>query len=163
MNHKVYHLAYLTGILPIKKIKTQSALNNFDEFTMIDSSNLASFIGFTEYEVKELCKKYNMEFESIKNWYDGYRLEEYEIYNPKAVVSAMNKRKIKSYWSETGTYEAIVPLINMNFDGLKTAIIEMISGNSVEVDVTSFQNDMTSFVNKDDVLTYLITSWVFGL
>lgn len=153
---KFIHLAYLTGILPIKKIKTQSALNNFDEFTMIDSSNLASFIGFTEYEVKELCKKYNMEFESIKNWYDGYRLEEYEIYNPKAVVSAMNKRKIKSYWSETGTYEAIVPLINMNFDGLKTAIIEMISGNSVEVDVTSFQNDMTSFVNKDDVLTYLI-------
>ncbi len=153
---KFIHLAYLTGILPIKKIKTQSALNNFDEFTMIDSSNLASFIGFTEYEVKELCKKYNMEFETIKNWYDGYRLEEYEVYNPKAVVSAMNKRKIKSYWSETGTYEAIVPLINMNFDGLKTAIIEMISGNSVEVDVTSFQNDMTSFVNKDDVLTYLI-------
>ena len=153
---KFIHLAYLTGILPIKKIKTQSALNNFDEFTMIDSSNLASFIGFTEYEVKELCKKYNMEFESIKNWYDGYRLEEYEVYNPKAVVSAMNKRKIKSYWSETGTYEAIVPLINMNFDGLKTAIIEMISGNSVEVDVTSFQNDMTSFVNKDDILTYLI-------
>lgn len=63
---------------------------------MIDSSNLASFIGFTEYEVKELCKKYNMEFESIKNWYDGYRLEEYEIYNPKAVVSARTKEKLKA-------------------------------------------------------------------
>lgn len=153
---KFIHLAYLTGILPIKKIKTQSALNNFDEFTMIDSSNLAPFTGFTEHEVKELCKRYNMDFAQIKNWYDGYRLEEYEVYNPKAVVSAMNKRKIKSYWSETGTYEAIVPLINMNFDGLKTAIIEMLSGTSVEVDVTSFQNDITSFVNKDDVITYLI-------
>lgn len=153
---KYIHLAYLTGILPIKKIKTQSALNNFDEFTMIDASNLAPFIGFTEDEVKKLCKQYDMEFEHIKNWYDGYHLEEYEVYNPKAVVSAMNKRKVKSYWSETGTYEAIVPLINMDFDGLRTAIIEMLSGTSVEVDVTSFQNDMTSFVNKDDVLTYLI-------
>ena len=153
---KFIHLAYLTGILPIKKIKTQSALNNFDEFTMIDSSNFASFIGFTENEVRALCKQYNMDFAQIKNWYNGYRLEEYEVYNPKAVVSAMNKRKIKSYWSETGTYEAIVPLINMDFDGLKTAIIEMLSGDFVEVDVTSFQNDMTSFVNKDDVLTYLI-------
>lgn len=153
---KFIHLAYLTGILPIKKIKTQSALNNFDEFTMIDSSNLASYIGFTENEVRALCKQYNMDFTQIKNWYNGYRLEEYEVYNPKAVVSAMNKRKIKSYWSETGTYEAIVPLINMDFDGLKTAIIEMLSGDFVEVDVTSFQNDMTSFVNKDDVLTYLI-------
>ena len=153
---KFIHLAYLTGILPIKKIKTQSALNNFDEFTMIDSSNFASFIGFTEEEVKKLCIQYDMDFSQIKNWYDGYRLEGREVYNPKAVVSAMNKRKIKSYWSETGTYEAIVPLINMNFDGLKTAIIEMLSGASVEVDVTSFQNDMTSFVNKDDVFTYLI-------
>lgn len=153
---KFIHLAYLTGILPIKKIKTQSALNNFDEFTMIDASNLASFIGFTENEVKELCKQYNMDFEQIKNWYDGYHLEEYEVYNPKAVVSAMNKGKIKSYWSETGTYEAIVPLINMDFDGLRTSIIEMLSGSFVEVDVTSFQNDMTSFNNKDDILTYLI-------
>lgn len=68
----------------------------------------------------------------------------------------MTKGKFKSYWSETGTYEAIVPLINMNFDGLRTAIIEMLSGTSVELDIYSFQNDTVSFANKDDVLTYLV-------
>ena len=149
-------LAYITGILPIKKIRTESALNNFDEFTMMDASNMAPYIGFTQDEVKDLCRTYQVDFEKVKCWYDGYLLEEEQIYNPRAVVSVMTKKRFKSYWSETGTYEAIVPLINMNFDGLKTAIIEMLSGASVKVDVTSFQNDAVNFVNKDDVLTYLI-------
>lgn len=149
-------LAYLTGILPIKKIKTQSALNNFDEYTMVSSSQLAPYIGFTEEEVRELCKKYQKNFEEVKRWYDGYFLEEYYIYNPRAVVCLMTKGKYQSYWSKTGTYNAIVPLINMDFDGLKTDMIAMLSGASVEVDVSCYQNDMVHFTNKDDVLTCLI-------
>ena len=92
----------------------------------------------------------------MKRWYNGYLLNGQQVYNPKAVVESLIWNQFQSYWSETGTYEAIVPLINMNFDGLKTAIIEMLSGASVKVDVTSFQNDAVNFVNKDDVLTYLI-------
>mgnify|MGYP000349355514 CR=1 FL=1 len=153
---KYIQLAYLTGILPIKKIRTQSALNNFSEFTMLDASVLAPYIGFTEEEVKGLCAKYNQDYTKVKQWYDGYILEEYQVYNPKAVVSLMTRGKYKNYWSDTGTYEVVVPLINMDFDGLKTAIIEMISGTAVEVDVSSFQNDTISFANRDDVLTYLI-------
>ena len=68
----------------------------------------------------------------------------------------MTKGKFRSYWSETGSYEAIIPLINMNFDGLKTAIIEMLSGASVPVNTVTFKNDTVSFKSKDDVLTYLI-------
>ncbi len=149
-------LAYLTGILPIKKIRTQSALNNFEEFTMLDAGVLAPYVGFTETEVKSLCTQYGREFEKVKRWYDGYELEDEQVYNPKAVVSVMTRGKYKSYWSETGTYESIVPLINMDFDGLKAAIIEMLSGGYVKVNVNSFQNDMVSFASKDDVLTYLI-------
>ena len=153
---KYIHLAYLTGILPIKKVQTQSALNNFAEFTMLDAKIFAKYIGFTEEEVKSLCNQYGRDFTEVKRWYNGYLLYNYQVYNPKAVVESLRWNQYKSYWSQTGTYEAIVPLINMNFDGLKTAIIEMLSGASVEVDVSSFQNDMTSFSNKDDVLTYLI-------
>ncbi|MGN0293384.1 MAG: AAA family ATPase [Lachnospiraceae bacterium] len=154
---KYIQLAYLTGILPIKKIRTQSALNNFDEFTMIDAGILAPYTGFTEAEVQELCNRYGRDFEQVKRWYDGYVLEGYQVYNPFAVVKLMTKGGgFKSYWSETGTYEAIVPLINRNFDGLKTSIIEMLSGASVKIQVKYFQNDTVSFKNKDDVLTYLI-------
>lgn len=153
---KYIHLAYLTGILPIKKIKTQSALNNFNEFTMLDARIFAEYVGFTQEEVKELCKQYNRDFDAVKQWYDGYLLEDCQIYNPRAVVQVMLWNKYQSYWSQTGTYDAIVPLINMDYDGLKTAIIEMLSGASVEVDISSFQNDIVNFKNKDDILTYLI-------
>lgn len=153
---KYIHLAYLTGILPIKKIRTQSALNNFSEFTMLDAKVFAKYTGFTEEEVQALCRTYNSDFEKVKRWYDGYLLEEYQVYNPKAVVEVMTWNKYQSYWSETGTYESIVPMINMNFDGLKTAMIELLAGGSVKVDTSTFQNDMINFSDKDDVLTYLI-------
>lgn len=153
---KYLSLAYLTGILPIKRLRTQSALNNFDEFTMLAAGPLAPYVGFTEEEVKELCDRYHREFAEVQHWYDGYILNGHHIYNPKAVVSVMLQGEFQSYWSQTGTYEMIVPLINMDFDGLRTAIIEMLSGASVEVEVQSFQNDMVSFAGKDDVLTLLI-------
>lgn len=149
-------LAYLTGILPIKKVKTQSALNNFDEFTMLDARVFAPYIGFTEDEVQWLCKKYNRDFDEVKRWYDGYLLEGCQVYNPKAVVGVMTWNKFQSYWSQTGTYESIVPLINMDFDGLKNAVITMLSGGSVKVKTKSYQNDMITFKNKDDVLTAMI-------
>ena len=153
---KYVQLAYLTGILPIKKEKTQSAVNNLEEFTMLHSYELAPYIGFTENEVKMLCQKYDRDFEKVKKWYDGYLLENYEIYNPKAVVSVMLRGKFRSYWSETGSYEVIVPLINMNYDGLKNTIIEMLSGQNVKVNTLTFKNDPANIQSKDDVITYLI-------
>ncbi|WP_195284994.1 AAA family ATPase [Blautia wexlerae] len=153
---KYIQLAYLTGILPIKKEKTQSALNNFDEFTMLDAGVMAPYIGFTEAEVKDLCERYHRDFEKVKYWYDGYLLEDYQVYNPKAVVSVCVRGRFRSYWSETASYEAIVPFINMNYDGLKNAIIEILSGASIKVNTAAFKNDTVNIQSKDDVLTYLI-------
>ena len=153
---KYIQLAYLTGILPIKKLKTQSALNNFRQYSMLSPGSLASYIGFTEEEVQKLCADYKKDYEEVKRWYDGYQLGNHHVYNPNAVVSLMIEGEFQSYWSGTGSYEVIVPLINMDFDGLKTSVIEMIAGNSVEIDVTSFQNDTVNFADKDDVLTYMI-------
>ena len=153
---KYIALAYLTGILPIKKLKTQSALNNFDEFTMLGASNMASYIGFTENEVKALAKRYHQNYEKVKKWYDGYLLNGYQIYNPRAVVGVMLKGEFKNYWSETASYETIVPLINMDFDGLKSAIIQMLSGNEVKVNTATFKNDTVNIRNRDEVLTYMI-------
>ena len=86
---KYIQLAYLTGILPIKKEKTQSALNNFDEFTMLSAGKLAPYIGFTEGEVQKLAEEYHQDFDKVKRWYDGYLLKDYEVYNPRAAVSVM--------------------------------------------------------------------------
>ena len=153
---KFIALAYLTGILPIKKYKTQSALNNFDEYTMLAPGFLAPYVGFTEAEVQSLCEQYDKDFAKVKRWYDGYELDGYHVYNPRAVVSLMLRGEFQSYWTQTGTYESILPLINMDFDGLRSAIIDMLSGDAVEIIPYFFQNDMVSFRDKDDVLTLLI-------
>ena len=153
---KFIALAYLTGILPIKKLKTQSALNNFMQFTMITPGVLSRYIGFTEEEVEKLCEQFGVDFREVKRWYDGYELGDYHVYNPNAVVNVMINKSFQSYWSQTGTYESIVPFINMNFDGLKTAVIEMLSGATTQINVNSFQNDMVRFADRDDVLTLLV-------
>ena len=117
---------------------------------------MAPYIGFTENEVKGLCEKYNRDFDKVKKWYDGYLLDGYQVYNSKAVVSVMTKGRFRSYWSETGSYEVVVPLICMNYDGLKNAIIEMLSGSEVKVDTATFKNDPAKIQNRGDVITYLI-------
>lgn len=149
-------LAYLTGILPIKVEKTQSALNNFDEYTMITPGAFAPYIGFTAQEVQKLCDQYNVDYGTVKRWYDGYLLGGYQVYNPKAVVNVMLWHVFQSYWSKTGSYEAIKPLINMDFAGLRSDIMEMLAGTAVEVHTNTFKNDMVTFNSKDDVLTLLI-------
>ena len=149
-------LAYLTGILPFKKEKTQSAVNNLKHYSMLSAGPLAPYIGFTEEEVKELCAEHSQNFAEVKRWYDGYKIGKYHVYNPNAVVRVIADGEFQSYWSGTASYETIVPLINMDYDGLKGAIIEMLSGAQVKLDVSSFQNDTINFANRDDILTYLI-------
>lgn len=151
-------LCYMTGILPIKKYGTHSALNMFDEFSMTFQGVLAQYAGFTETEVRELCTRYDMDFEETKKWYDGYYLEDVgSIYNPRSVVSAMRFRKFQYYWNQTETFEALRSYINLNFEGLKDAIIHMMNGkNSLSIDVRSFTNDMVTFHSRDDVLTLLV-------
>lgn len=151
------HLAYMTGILPIKKYGTHSALNMFDEFSMIEPGPLASYVGFTETEVQKLCGQYDMELEEVKNWYDGYSFDKaLSVYSPRSVVSCMRLGKIGNYWNQTETFEALQVYIDMNFDGLKDDVLSMIAGNQVPVNIGSFTNDMTTFRSEDDVLTLLI-------
>jgi ribosomal protein S8 len=149
-------LAYITGILPIKKYNSESALNNFDEFTMIEPDLIAEYIGFTETEVKALCNNYNMDFDKMKRYYDGYILDGIHVYNPKSVADAVRRRRIANYWTKTVAYESLKSYILMNFKGLKDDIVYMMSGGRCRVSTEAFNNDMTSFKSKDDVLTVLI-------
>lgn len=168
-------LAYMTGILPIKKYGKHSALNMFDEYSIIAPMQLAAYTGFTEGEVRELCEKYKMDFAEIKDWYDGYsvntaipiemrnkyRMGEYKeqtlsIYSPLSVVKAVSTGIIQNYWNKTENYEALAEYIRADFDGLKDAVALMMDGGRVKVDVSTYQNDMTTFHGRDDILAMLI-------
>ena len=153
----VFAAAYLTGILPIKKYNTESALNNFCEYSMIDPAFLASCYGFTNEEVQRLAERHGASMESLKLWYDGYKIGcETSIYNPYSVMKALQRRSCRSYWTTTGAYDSVITYIQMNFEGLKDDIIRMLAGERVYVDTTEFLNDMHIVRSKNDVLTVLI-------
>ena len=150
-------LAYMTGILPVKKYGSHSALNMFTEYSMTEPLNLGQYIGFTENEVKDICKQHDVAFNQMQQWYDGYSFKDVpHIYNPNSVVNAATYKKFISYWTKTETFESLQEYIDMNMEGLRDDIVKLIAGEDVIVDVSTFSNDMVTFHSKDDVLTLLI-------
>ena len=149
--------AYMTGILPIKKYGTQSALTDFREFTMTSPAKLAGYVGLTEEEVRDLCSVCGMNFEDMRTWYDGYSFYRVKhVYSPNSVINAVQNEEYRTYWTSSESWESLKDYITADFDGLKDAIVLMLGGQRISVDTATFQNDMTSFRSRDDVLTLLI-------
>ena len=154
---EVFAGVYMTGILPIKKYKTQSAMNNFLEYSMVEPRKLASFFGFTKEEVQALAAKHGMDYAELEKWYDGYQIgPQPSMFNPNSVMQAVDIGRCRSFWASTGAFDSISGYIKMDFDGLKEDIIEMLAGGRAKVDPTGFQNDMSEVNSRDDVLTLLI-------
>jgi hypothetical protein len=159
-----FALTYLTGILPIKKYNSQSALNGFKEYNMLSPEPYEKYFGFTEDEVAKIVESPSCSISSqeLKEWYEGYKLNGVDIYNPNSVVSAVNDGKCKSYWSGTSSNEEVVRLINMDFDGIKKDIMNLIEGARVQFDCGNFQNDMVTIEEKDDVFSLLVCLGYLG-
>lgn len=154
---KIFAAAYMTGILPIKKDGSQSAISDFQEYSMIYPDEFAEYVGFTENEVRQLCLEYDRDFTMMKQWYDGYRLERAgSIYNPNSVMKAVRNNSYRSYWTETSAAKSLMNYISLDFDGLSKTIAELLGGIDVPVDTNGFSNDLVTFQNRNDVLTLLI-------
>ena len=150
-------LVYMTGILPIKKYGVHSALNMFTEFSMTNPQQLAAYVGFTQDEVKFICDRYETSYDEMSAWYNGYHFDGVgAVYNPRSVVTAALSKCFDNYWTQTETYEALRIYIEMNMDGLRDTVIQLLAGERLKIDVTHFTNDMTTFRSYHDVLTLLI-------
>ena len=148
---------YMTGILPVKKYKTQSALNNFIEYSMVEPVDMAPYFGFTKDEVRALAAKHGADFDELEKWYDGYQIgDEQSVFNPNSVMQALRSHRCRSFWASTGAFDTVADYIQMNYEGLKDDIISMLAGGRCDVDPTGFKNDMSVIHGKDVVLTVLI-------
>ncbi|MBQ3160491.1 MAG: AAA family ATPase [Oscillospiraceae bacterium] len=149
-------LNYATGIFPVKKYGEHSALNMYAEYSMANQAMFAEYTGFTTDDVTELCNKFDMPMDEMAQWYDGYKVGSYDIYNPQSVVRAVSTRIFDSYWTKTETFEALQLYIKLDMDGLRQSVIKMIAGEHIKVNTGKFQNDMVTLNSADDVLTLLI-------
>ena len=154
---KVFSGAYMTGILPIKKDRSQSAVLEFQEYTMVEPRRFAPYIGFVEDEVQGLCDQAGASFERVRAWYDGYSFPRVKsVYNPNSVMQALDSGVFRSYWTRTSAADSLLEYIRLDYAGLSRTVAELLGGVEVPVDVDGFSNDLVTFRNKDDVLTLLI-------
>ena len=158
---KIFAAAYMTGILPIKKMKGQSAVSDFKEYSVLNPGKFAKYTGFTEEEVKQLCEQKGLDFDKTKKWYDGYSFgSETSIYNPFSVMSAIDTGEFESYWKQTSAAENLITYMEVEIQKekseLQAKILKLAAGENLEVDVSNFNNDCENFNSDDDVLTLLI-------
>lgn len=153
---KYIALAYLAGIFPIKKGLSQTALNNFDEFSMISSSCFGQYMGFTDNEIERLAHSCHLDCTKAKNWCGGYLLRSHHVYSPLAVTNIIQDSRFENHFLAPATYTAKGPAITSPLAGLKEALVELLSGSMVRVNTAMFNNDPANIQSLDDVLTYMI-------
>jgi hypothetical protein len=162
---KVVAACYMTGILPIVRYGTQSALSDFDEYTFLRPSSYAPFVGFAEDEVCSLAQRHHMDMKELRRWYDGYELPWVDrktnerrvarTYAPFSVMRACQRRQVGPYWTDSEAFSSLRFYIDMDFDGLQQSIVQALGGASVPVRIGKFSNDIHDVTNADDALTLL--------
>lgn len=153
---KVFAAAYMTGILPIKKDGSQSAISEFWEYTILKPGKFAPYIGFTETEVRVLCEEFHIDLEKMKYWYDGYQIKGVgSVYNPNSVMRAIESGEFQSYWPATSDPTSLLEYLNLDKEGLGKAVVDLLAGKEVRLDPSLFRNDPSSLKTEDDVLTLL--------
>ena len=153
---KIFAAVYMTGILPVKKDGSQSAISDFKEYTIVNPRKFSDYVGFTEQEVKRLCETYRGDFSMMKQWYDGYSFNNTSIYNPNSVMEALRNSEFASYWTETSASKSLMEYISLDFDGMSKTVAELLGGVAVPADTSGFANDLVTFRDRNDVLTLLI-------
>lgn len=128
-------LCYMTGVLPIKKYSSGSALNMFDEFTMLNDEVYGAYFGFTEEEVYKLCQgQEGISFGEIRAWYNGYINDEgISIYNPRSVVKAIQNKRCRSYWTNTGAMDEVAEYLKYNTLEIRDDVIAMVAGEEIDI------------------------------
>ena len=132
-------MAVLTGCLRISKESIFTGLNNFKVLSILDNSFDEQF-GFTEPEVKELLAAYKLEekLSEIKEWYDGYRFGNADIYCPWDVINHVDRLRVnsasraQSYWINTSSNELVKRFIDKADKTTRDEIEQLVAGEVIE-------------------------------
>ena len=153
---KVFAAGYMTGILPIKKDGSQSAISEFREYTILDPGTFAPYIGFHENDVRQLCEEFQIDWAQMKFWYDGYQVKNVGcVYNPNSVMRAIEARAFKSYWTASSDPTSLLEYLNLEKEGLGKVVVDLLGSKAIRMDSSLFRNDPACLKTQDDVLTLL--------
>ncbi len=156
-------LAYMTGVLPIKKYSASDTMNHFAEFNMANSDMYSEYFGFTDGEVDELYQRYlnncaspAFSRQDLADWYDGYAMEKGgSMYNPNSVVFALTQNELKDYWAKAGEYEELKNYVTNDIDGVREAVMLLAAGEPVEADISEYASTAAVLRHRDEILSVM--------
>ncbi len=155
--------AFLTGCLRVSKESIFTGLNNLQIFSIMSTKFDDSF-GFTQEEINVMLECYDLTDKSsdIAHWYDGYKFNDVDIYNPWSVLNYLSEAAEKSsalckpYWSNTSSNEIVKRLIEESNDRTKNAIEELINGTPVRAQIYEDITYGTIDVNSEYIWSFLL-------
>ena len=153
----------MTGVLPIKKYSAGSALNMFDEYTMLNDSVFNEFFGFTEEEAAMLCgRQSRLTLDEIAEWYNGYLTDHGgKIYNPRSVVQALMNGKCQSCWTRTGKMDEVLFFLKHNIGEVRDDVVKMVNHMPVRVEIKSeYAAGQGKPVNRKEIYSAMI---IYGM
>ena len=151
-------MGIMTGIIRVIKAGIFSDLNNLSVYSILNDF-YSNFFGFTQNEVENTLKYFNIENEipEIKSWYDGYKFGNSNVYNPWSILNFLTDKKLIPYWIDTSDNFLInQTLKSVNSDTMET-LQKLFSGESVEENING-NSDLSILLGDEEVWELLLFS-----
>ncbi|WP_335980424.1 AAA family ATPase [Fusobacterium polymorphum] len=151
-------MGILTGIIRVIKAGIFSDLNNLRTYTIL-SDDYTDIYGLTEEEVEKSLKDYGIEAEisKVKDWYDGYKFGDSEVYNPWSILNFLQDKELRAYWGDTSGNDLINNVLKMTNKNIITALERLFNGNGLKQNLSG-TSDLSKILSDDEVWELLLFS-----
>ena len=151
-------MGVLTGIIRVIKAGIFSDLNNLSTYTILSDDYTDSY-GLTEEEVEKSLKDYGIEAEisKVKDWYDGYKFGDSEVYNPWSILNFLQDKKLRAYWVDTSGNDLINNVLKMRNKNIITALERLFNGEGLRQNISG-TSDLSKILSDDEIWELLLFS-----
>ena len=151
-------MGILTGIIRVIKAGIFSDLNNLRTYTIL-SDDYTDIYGLTEEEVEKSLKDYGIEAEisKVKDWYDGYKFGDSEVYNPWSILNFLQDKELRAYWVDTSGNDLINNVLKMTNKNIITALERLFNGDGLKQNLSG-TSDLSKILSDDEIWELLLFS-----
>ena len=151
-------MGILTGIIRVIKAGIFSDLNNLRTYTILSDVYTDSY-GLTEEEVEKSLKDYGIEAEisKVKDWYDGYKFGDSEVYNPWSILNFLQDKELRAYWVDTSGNDLINNVLKMRNKNIITALERLFNGDGLKQNLSG-TSDLSKILSDDEIWELLLFS-----
>ena len=151
-------MGILTGIIRVIKAGIFSDLNNLSTYTILSDDYTDSY-GLTEEEVEKSLKDYGLEYEisKVKDWYDGYRFGNSEVYNPWSILNFLRFKELRAYWVDTSGNDLINDVLKKITKDTVRALERLFNGKGLRQNISG-TSDLSKLLDENELWELLLFS-----